>query len=177
MPRFRPSSGLAEELRPTRGDTPSVHVERVPAGNIQPHVQAAEDGSLHLIYFVGSAKGGNLIYEHRTEEPGDTWRVNSERNTAVAMGTIRGAQLALTEDGTVHVVWNGARREGAGQSPGTLSRPNNTRGRHHLRVGPRGSSRGSRGPEGHRESASQCARVNLRVNLDGTSFHSKTRVD
>lgn len=109
--------GLAEELGSTRLDTPSVHVERVPAGGIQPHVRRDADGSLHLVYFVGSAKGGNLTYEHRTEEPGDRLRVNSERNTAVAMGTIRGAQFALTEDGTVHVVWNGARREGASQSP------------------------------------------------------------
>src|SRR5205823_3093564 len=34
-------------------------------------------------------------------------RVNSEPGTAVAVGTIRGAQLALGRNGRVHVAWNG----------------------------------------------------------------------
>ena len=39
-------------------------------------------------------------------------RVNSQPKSAVAVGTIRGAQIAIGQNGRVHVAWNG------GQVPG-----------------------------------------------------------
>jgi hypothetical protein len=43
--------------------------------------------------------------------------VNSEPQSAIAMGTIRGAQLASGKDGSLHVVWNGAMKSGGNGSP------------------------------------------------------------
>ena len=49
--------------------------------------------------------------EARGKAPAD-WSapvsVNNEPKSAIAMGTIRGAQLAIGKAGTIHVAWNGA---------------------------------------------------------------------
>lgn len=65
MPRFRPSSGLAEELRPTRGDTPSVHVERVEL--VKGHsgqVEWREESALDFVFI-----DGDHAYEGARREP------------------------------------------------------------------------------------------------------------
>jgi hypothetical protein len=56
-------------------------------------------------------------------------RVNSRPGSAVALGTIRGAQLALGRNGRVHVVWNGTAeiKTGSGRgSPMVYTRLNDT---------------------------------------------------
>jgi hypothetical protein len=83
---------------------------RVPHGGIQP--QAVMDGAtLHLLYFSGDPKAGDLFYV-RSADFGSTWseplRVNSEPGTALAIGTIRGGQMAIGRNGRVHVAWNGS---------------------------------------------------------------------
>jgi len=88
----------------------TVRTERVPEGGVQPQVATGADGVRHLVYLKGEAGGCDV--RHATHRPGDqAWStpatVNSEPRTAVAMGTIRGAQIAIGGDGTVHVVWNG----------------------------------------------------------------------
>ena len=89
-----------------------VTVERisVPANGIQPRALTAADGTLHLVWFSGSDKGGDVWHATRLggSKFGEPVRVNSVPGTAVAVGTIRGAQAALGKDGYVHVVWNGA---------------------------------------------------------------------
>jgi hypothetical protein len=88
----------------------SVRTERVPEGGVQPQIAAGADGALHLVYLKGTPGGCDVRYA--TKRPGSSaWggplTVNSEPHTAVSIGTIRGAQVALGKDGTVHVVWNG----------------------------------------------------------------------
>ena len=65
----------------------------------------------HLIYFKGDPVQGDVYYV-RSKDWGVTFsapiRVNSEQGTAVAAGTIRGACIALGENGRVHVAWNGS---------------------------------------------------------------------
>jgi hypothetical protein len=84
---------------------------RVPNGGIQPHVALDAQGTVHLIYFKGNAGGGDVYYVRSTDE-GATFcepiRVNSQPGSAVAAGTIRGAQLAVGKAGRVHVAWNGS---------------------------------------------------------------------
>ncbi len=88
-----------------------ARLERVPEGGVQPQAVVQTDGTVHLVYLRGDPGGCDLRYTRRaggakTWEPPLT--VNSVPRSAVAAGTIRGAQLAAGRDGRVHVVWNGA---------------------------------------------------------------------
>jgi hypothetical protein len=89
---------------------PSVTVVDTPRSGIQP--QAASDGSgvIHLLEYTGPPQGGNLDYL-QSKDGGKSWtaaaRVNSKPGSAMAMGTIRGGQLAVSPSGSVFVVWLG----------------------------------------------------------------------
>jgi hypothetical protein len=79
---------------------------------------------VHLIYLKGDPAAGDIYYTRREagkEAFGAPVRVNSQSGSAVAMGTIRGGQIALGKDGRVHVAWNGSRtarpRDPAGAFP------------------------------------------------------------
>lgn len=84
--------------------------ERVPEGGIQPQVAVTPAGIVHLVYLKGDPKACDIRHTTRRAEGGD-WStpvtVNSEPRSAIAAGTIRGAQLALGKDGSVQVIWNG----------------------------------------------------------------------
>jgi hypothetical protein len=100
-------------LRASGDSSPAVHVtvRRVPNGGIQPQARLDNRGVLHLLYFAGEARAGNLFYV-RSTDLGVTFsapvRVNSHEGSAIAAGTIRGGQLAIGRDGRVHVAWNGS---------------------------------------------------------------------
>jgi hypothetical protein len=84
---------------------------RVPDGGIQPQALATQNGITHLVYFKGKPEGGDLFYA--TRAPGATnftspIQVDSKPGSAVAIGTIRGAQIAAGKSGRIHIVWNGA---------------------------------------------------------------------
>jgi hypothetical protein len=87
-----------------------VVVIRTPESGIQPQVAMDERGTVHLIYYSGKPDAGNVFYVKRESGQNDfskPIRVNWHEGSAVAMGTIRGAQLALGKNGRVHVVWDG----------------------------------------------------------------------
>lgn len=89
----------------------AVTVQSAPDSGIQPQAVVDAKGTLHLLYFKGEAGGGDLFYVHRvvgTERFSEPIRVNSQANSAVATGTVRGGQLAVGKGGRVHVVWNGS---------------------------------------------------------------------
>jgi hypothetical protein len=102
-----------------------AHVEHVavPDGGVQPQAAIDARGSVHLIYYKGEAAGGDLYYVRRAA--GDAQfsapiRVNSEPNSAIAAGAVRGGRLALGRDGWVHVAWNASHavmRNGASITP------------------------------------------------------------
>src|SRR4051794_10144497 len=100
----------------------AVALVRVPQGGIQPEATVDAHGTLHLLYFAGEARGGNLFYARSTDY-GRTFstpiRVNGQEGSAIATGTIRGGQLAVGRSGRVHVVWNGS----DGASPRGLVNP------------------------------------------------------
>jgi hypothetical protein len=88
-----------------------VRVEDVPERGVQPQVVVDATGAAHLIYLKGEPKACDVRYVRRAKgahEWSAPMPVNSDSRTAVAMGTIRGAQFALGQRGTLHVVWNGA---------------------------------------------------------------------
>jgi hypothetical protein len=94
-----------------RADENKVTLVKTPEHGIQPQAVTDGHGNLHLLYFQGDPKGGNLVYTRR--DAGLTkftvpLRVNSQEGSAIAVGTIRGGHLALGKNGRVHVAWNGS---------------------------------------------------------------------
>lgn len=106
---------LATLLGPAASGGERIDLRRVPRSGIQPQVAVGDDGVLHLVYYRGPAVGGDLYYAH-SSDAGKNFsrpvRVNSEAGSAIAAGTIRGAQIALGK--RLHVAWNGRTR---GDSP------------------------------------------------------------
>lgn len=99
------------EPRPAGAAAPPVHVERVPHQGLQPQVVMDAGGLLRLVYFAGEPGAGDLWYVTRAAPHGEfskPLRVNSQRGSAVATGTIRGAQVALGQNDLLHVAWNGS---------------------------------------------------------------------
>jgi hypothetical protein len=98
---------LGAESKPKRDG--QVRLERLPEGGIQSQVVAHKKG-LHVIYYAGDAHNGDLFYA-RSTDGGKTFSrslaVNSP-GSAIAAGTIRGAQMALGAGGKIHVAWNGS---------------------------------------------------------------------
>ena len=93
------------------GSTPEVKLLRVPDGGLQPQALLDEQGILHLVYLKGAPDACDVFYCERPA--GQTRfslpvRVNSLPNSAIAIGTVRGAQMALGRNGRVHVTWNGS---------------------------------------------------------------------
>lgn len=90
-------------------------LESLPEAGLQPQVAVAADGKIHLVYLTGKPEKADI--RHVWKAPGGAWSrpvtVDREPGTAIAVGTIRGAQIALSAgDGTIHVVWNGTGGKG-----------------------------------------------------------------
>ena len=89
--------------------TAQVDTIRVPNGGIQPQI-SVWGGVIHMIYFSGDPSKGDIEYV-KSVDYGRTFskpmRVNSSPGTAMAIGNIRGAQLAVSPEGRVSVAWNG----------------------------------------------------------------------
>jgi hypothetical protein len=95
-----------------------VTVLTAPDGGIQPQAAVDDRGTIHLVIFKGNPAAGDLFYTRYDPRAGtfsSPVRVNSQPGSAVAIGTIRGGQIAVGKEGRVHVAWNGAR--------GALPRP------------------------------------------------------
>ncbi len=88
---------------------------RVPDSEIQPQCVQDSAGNLFLLSYKGDPYNGNLVLRESHDE-GQTFSspipVNSIPNSAIAVGNIRGGQLALGKDGSIHVVWNSSGPEG-----------------------------------------------------------------
>lgn len=90
----------------------SVRTLRLPRGAIQPQIAVGEDGRAHLVYFRGDARHGDLFYtrfndDDRSFGP-EELAVNQKAGSAIAIGNIRGAHLALGRHDRPHVAWMGA---------------------------------------------------------------------
>src|SRR6266852_7895412 len=91
--------------------TPQVKLLRVPNGGIQPQVAVDRRGTVHMIYFHGEPANGDVFYV-RMDKGEETFspalQVNSTPGSAIAIGNIRGPQMAIGKNGRVHVAWNGS---------------------------------------------------------------------
>jgi hypothetical protein len=93
------------------GDKTEVKFLRVPNGGLQPQGVVDTLGTLHLIYLADDPGSANIYYVHKS--PGEEGfsrpiRVNSQTGSAIAIGSIRGAHLAMGKANRVHVAWNGS---------------------------------------------------------------------
>src|SRR5262249_19286981 len=101
---------LALGAVPISAEPARVSLIRTPDEGIQPQAAVDGQGGVHLIYFKGHPQGGDVFYVRRQSgesEFSSPLRVNSESGSAIAMGSIRGAQLAIGGSGRVHVAWMG----------------------------------------------------------------------
>ena len=117
-------------LQSAQQATGKVNLLRTPNGGLQPQAALDERGMLHLVYFTGEPQGGDIYYVRRDSgktEFSSPMRVNSEPGSAVAIGTIRGAHLAVGKNGRVHVAWNGRHKPGGHDAPMLYARMNDAR--------------------------------------------------
>jgi hypothetical protein len=118
------ASVLVGAASSTAGPGPDVVLARVPHSGIQPEATLDGHGVLHLIYFTGEPGAGDIFYV-RSKDYGQTFstpvRVNSQPGSAIAIGTIRGGQIAVGRNGRLHVAWNGSDQA----SPKGLTNPAN----------------------------------------------------
>ena len=110
---------------------PRVELARVPNGGVQPEIAVDEARVVHMVYLAGEPAASNVFYV-RSTDGGRSFsrplRVNSQDGSAVATGTIRGAQIAIGRNGRVHVAWNGSTSAGTipavpGSPPAHASMP------------------------------------------------------
>jgi hypothetical protein len=101
---------------PTKAAGTGVTAVALPDGGIQPQALVDAGGIIHVVYFSGDPAGGDLYYARLTDK--QKWSapvlVNSIRGSALATGSVRGAQLSLGRNGIVHVAWHGSKPLGGG---------------------------------------------------------------
>lgn len=104
-------AGLGAAILARAGQEGKVNIIKTPEGGVQPQAAVDGSGAIHLVYLYGDPAAADVGYVRK--DPGaETFskpvRVNSEPGSAIALGTVRGARLALGHAGQVHVVWNGS---------------------------------------------------------------------
>ncbi len=96
----------------SNGAPGAVAVVAMPEGLIQPQAAVDSKGAIHMVFFSGTPAGGDLYYVrlaadgHRLSQP---VRVNSTEGSALATGSVRGAQMSLGRNGYIHVAWHGSK--------------------------------------------------------------------
>jgi len=87
-----------------------VITARVMEGGIEPQLCVDSRGFIHILYFKGSDKGGDLTY-CLSKDQGATFqrkiRVNSKEKSVTCIGAVRGPRMAIDEQGRPHVIWTG----------------------------------------------------------------------
>ena len=86
----------------------AVSLLRLPEGARLPRAAVDGKGTMHVVYFQGEPRAGDLLHVSRAAGAAD-WseprHVNSEPGTVVGIGPIDGGQIALGKDGRLHVTW------------------------------------------------------------------------
>ena len=97
-------------LQAESANQPPVDLIPMPDRGVQPQVQVGPSGDIHLVYHKGEPGEGDLFYVRMKPDLGE-WstpiQINRLPHSVVATGTVRGHQLAVAHDGTVHVIWFG----------------------------------------------------------------------
>ena len=108
-PEDRRAAESAEE-KPARASSGKVTLLRTLDKGIQPQTVVDAKGVVHMIYFTGEPGHGDIFYVRSDdgEKFSRPLRVNSHAGSAIAIGNIRGAHLAVGKGGRVHVGWMGS---------------------------------------------------------------------
>ncbi|MEO8484236.1 MAG: hypothetical protein ABI634_18640 [Acidobacteriota bacterium] len=121
----------AAEARTQTGD---VTLVELPNSGVQPQIAIDASGTMHVLYFQGEAAHGNLFYTRLNPTSlqfSPAVRVNTQPESAVATGSMRGGQMAIGRDGRLHVAWDGSSkatsRAPAGKTPVLYTRLNDAR--------------------------------------------------
>jgi hypothetical protein len=103
--------GVELQAQP-QGDAGKVALVRVPERGIQPQVAVDAKGGVHLLYYKNDPAAGDVFYARSDDGVHfkQSLRVNSQPGSAIAVGNIRGAHLALGKNGRPHVAWNGSQK-------------------------------------------------------------------
>jgi hypothetical protein len=100
---------------PALAANPLVEIRRVSDRGLEPTAAVDASGVIHLVYFTGDPRHGDLWYARGDAKP---IRVNGQAKSAVVLGGVRGPHLALGKNGDrVHVLWNGS-DQATPRSPG-----------------------------------------------------------
>ncbi|HSU61055.1 MAG TPA: sialidase family protein [Bryobacteraceae bacterium] len=113
-------TGLGAAVLARAGQPGKVTIIRTPEGGVQPEVAVDGAGVIHLVYLYGDPAAADIGYVRKAagaESFSKPVRVNSEPGSAIALGTVRGAHLAIGSSGEVHVAWNGSSKA-APKAPG-----------------------------------------------------------
>jgi hypothetical protein len=89
----------------------SVHLMKTPNGGLQPQAVVDSQGIIHLIYLYGDPAASDIAYVRKRptdREFSPPIRVNNRVGSAIALGTVRGAHLAVGKSDRIHVAWNGS---------------------------------------------------------------------
>jgi hypothetical protein len=101
---------LATEGVLAQSPAPEVALVRTPEDGLQPRAVVDDKGELRVVYLAGAPEAADVRYAH-SKDGGKTFSdsraVNQRAASAVAIGNVRGVQLALGRNGRVHVAWNG----------------------------------------------------------------------
>jgi hypothetical protein len=102
---------LAADISHTPKTIPEVKIIRTPNGGLQPQVAVDRAGVIHMVYLAGPDDTSDIYYVRRGPRASRfsaPIRVNSVPGSAMAVGTVRGAQIAVGRGGRVHVAWMGS---------------------------------------------------------------------
>jgi hypothetical protein len=102
---------LAADIPQPSKTLPEVKIIRTPDGGLQPQVAVDHTGVIHMVYLSGPDGASDIYYVRKG--PRDSAfsapiQVNSVPGSAMAVGTVRGAQIAVGRGGRVHVAWIGS---------------------------------------------------------------------
>jgi hypothetical protein len=107
-----------------------VSLQRTPDNGIQPQAVVDSKGIVHLLYYKGDPMAGDIYYVRQNSDGKlltPPIRVNSHPGSAIAMGWVRGAQIAVGKGDRVHAIWNGSSKaepKGPGGNPMLYTRLN-----------------------------------------------------
>lgn len=96
------------------GTSHVVHL-KAPDGGLQPQAAVDAQGVIHLIYLYGDPAVADIGYVRKAaggRQFSEPIRVNDQPGSAIALGSVRGAHLALGRAGRVHIAWNGSAKAG-----------------------------------------------------------------
>jgi len=160
----------------TAAESERIKLIRTPDYGIQPQAAVDSKGVVHLIYYKGEGGGGDLFYvrqEPEKESFSKPIQVNSRPKSAMAAGTIRGAQLAVGKNGRVHVAWNGHAPSGHAKSSHAAA-GHGAAG--HLPDGHAGSGHSTGGHAADQPAWMKAPMLYTRLNDAGTAFEPERDV-